>query len=135
MAIRGIDHINIGTHRLEETRAFFRDVLGLTEGWRPDFPFGGAWLYAGDGAVVHLVDLAETKRPLSRRRRAERADPPDQPARSQRREHRAELPRAGDPVRGRRRGDRIAGPRRINGASAWNRKASLSFCLGDQTRV
>ena len=63
MAIRGIDHVNIGTHRLEETRAFFRDVLGLTEGWRPDFPFGGAWLYAGDGAVVHLVELAEPKRP------------------------------------------------------------------------
>ena len=63
MAIRGIDHINIGTHRLEETRAFFRDVLGLSEGWRPDFPFGGAWLYAGDGAVVHLVDLADPKRP------------------------------------------------------------------------
>ena len=63
MAIRGIDHINIGTHRLEETRAFFRDVLGLTEGWRPDFPFGGAWLYAGDGAVVHLVQLAEAKGP------------------------------------------------------------------------
>ena len=65
MAIRGIDHINIGTHRLEETRAFFRDVLGLTEGWRPDFPFGGAWLYAGDGAVVHLVDLTDAKRPSS----------------------------------------------------------------------
>jgi catechol 2,3-dioxygenase-like lactoylglutathione lyase family enzyme len=65
MAIRGIDHINIGTHRLEATRAFFRDVLGLTEGWRPDFPFGGAWLYADDGAVVHLVDLAKEKRPSS----------------------------------------------------------------------
>jgi len=63
MAIRGIDHINIGTHRLAETRAFFRDALGLTEGWRPDFPFGGAWLYAGDGAVVHLVDLDDAKRP------------------------------------------------------------------------
>lgn len=63
MAIRGIDHINIGTHRLEETRAFFRDVLGLTEGWRPNFPFGGAWLYAGDGAVVHLVELAAPKGP------------------------------------------------------------------------
>jgi catechol 2,3-dioxygenase-like lactoylglutathione lyase family enzyme len=63
MAIRGIDHVNIGTHRLEETRAFFRDVLGLTEGWRPNFPFGGAWLYAGDGAVVHLVELAEPKKP------------------------------------------------------------------------
>ena len=65
MAIRGIDHINIGTHRLEETRAFFRDVLGLTEGWRPDFGVGGAWLYAGDTAVVHLVELDAPKRPSS----------------------------------------------------------------------
>ena len=63
MAIRGIDHINIGTHRLDETRAFFRDVLGLTEGWRPNFPFGGAWLYADDRAVVHLVELAAPKGP------------------------------------------------------------------------
>jgi catechol 2,3-dioxygenase-like lactoylglutathione lyase family enzyme len=65
MAIRGIDHINIGTNRLAETRAFFCDVLGLTEGWRPDFAFGGAWLYAGDGAVVHLVELTEPKSPSS----------------------------------------------------------------------
>ncbi len=65
MAIRGVDHINIGTDRLDETRAFFRDVLGLVEGYRPDFPFGGAWLYAGDGAVVHLVALPEGKRPSS----------------------------------------------------------------------
>ena len=63
MTIRGVDHINIGTARLAETVAFFRDVLGLSEGWRPNFPFGGAWLYAGDGAVVHLVELAETRRP------------------------------------------------------------------------
>ena len=65
MAIRGIDHINIGTNRLAETRAFFCDVLGLTEGWRPDFAFGGAWLYAGDAAVVHLVELSEAKAPSS----------------------------------------------------------------------
>ena len=63
MAIRGLDHVNIGTHRLDETRAFFRDVLGLTEGWRPNFPFGGAWLYAGDQAVVHLVDIAAPRGP------------------------------------------------------------------------
>jgi catechol 2,3-dioxygenase-like lactoylglutathione lyase family enzyme len=63
MAISGIDHINIGTHRLDETRAFFRDVLGLMEGWRPNFPFGGAWLYAGDRAVVHLVELAAPRGP------------------------------------------------------------------------
>jgi catechol 2,3-dioxygenase-like lactoylglutathione lyase family enzyme len=64
MTIRGIDHINIGTDRLEETCAFFRDALGLTKGWRPDFVgFGGAWLYSGDAAVVHLVDLPKGKRP------------------------------------------------------------------------
>jgi catechol 2,3-dioxygenase-like lactoylglutathione lyase family enzyme len=61
MIVSGLDHINIGTARLAETRAFFMDVLGLTEGWRPAFPFGGAWLYAGDRAVVHLVELAADK--------------------------------------------------------------------------
>lgn len=63
MTIRGIDHINIGTDRLEETVAFFQDILGLKKGWRPDFPMGGAWLYAGDTAVVHLVQLSEAKLP------------------------------------------------------------------------
>ena len=63
MTVRGVDHINIGTHQLEETVAFFRDAIGLTIGWRPNFGMGGAWLYAGDTAVVHLVDLAEAKLP------------------------------------------------------------------------
>lgn len=63
MTIRGIDHINIGTPRLEETKRFFRDVLGLTEGWRPPFSFRGAWLYAGDTAVVHLVEIPQAKGP------------------------------------------------------------------------
>ena len=63
MAIRGVDHINIGTNHLEQTVAFFRDAIGLELGWRPDFPFGGAWLYAGDTAVVHLVDLPQSKLP------------------------------------------------------------------------
>jgi catechol 2,3-dioxygenase-like lactoylglutathione lyase family enzyme len=63
MTIRGIDHINIGTDRLDETVAFFRDILGLKVGWRPDFGFPGAWLYAGDTAVVHLVQLSAAKLP------------------------------------------------------------------------
>lgn len=63
MIVRGLDHINIGTDKLAETVAFFRDVLGLKEGWRPDFPFAGAWLYAGDTAVVHLVQLPAAKLP------------------------------------------------------------------------
>lgn len=54
MAIRDLDHINIRTDRLEETRAFFVDILGLTEGWRPRVSMAGYWLYAGERACVHL---------------------------------------------------------------------------------
>lgn len=50
-----LDHINIATDRLAETRAFYVEVLALTERWRPDFNFDGHWLYAGDRPVVHLI--------------------------------------------------------------------------------
>ena len=52
--IRVIDHVNIATERLDETRDFFVGVLGLEEGPRPDFGFPGYWLYAGGRAIVHL---------------------------------------------------------------------------------
>jgi len=57
VAIVDLDHINIRTTDLAKTQAFFTDVLGLTVGWRPDFSFGGVWLYAGDKDVVHLVEV------------------------------------------------------------------------------
>jgi catechol 2,3-dioxygenase-like lactoylglutathione lyase family enzyme len=57
--VQALDHINIRTADLKGTVGFFRDVLGLTEGWRPPFPFPGAWLYAGDKDVVHLVEVDE----------------------------------------------------------------------------
>lgn len=53
--IRDLDHINIATDRLAETRAFFVEVLGMTERWRPEFPFDGCWLYVGDRPLVHLM--------------------------------------------------------------------------------
>ena len=43
MTVYGIDHVNIATRKLAETRAFYVDVLGLVEGERPDFPFAGHW--------------------------------------------------------------------------------------------
>jgi catechol 2,3-dioxygenase-like lactoylglutathione lyase family enzyme len=58
LAIVGLDHVNIRTTDLARTRTFFTEVLGLSVGWRPDFPFGGAWLYAGDKDVVHLVEVS-----------------------------------------------------------------------------
>lgn len=57
MAITGLDHVNIRTTELARTQAFFTEVLGLTVGWRPDFPFGGTWLYVGDEDIVHLVEV------------------------------------------------------------------------------
>ena len=53
--IRLIDHVNIATEKLQETRDFFVEVLGLEEGWRPEaFGFQGHWLYAGGRPIVHL---------------------------------------------------------------------------------
>lgn len=55
MTVTRLDHVNVVTSRLDEMIAWYEDRLGLTSGPRPDFPFPGAWLYAGDTAVVHLV--------------------------------------------------------------------------------
>ena len=56
MPIQHLDHVNVVTAKLEEMVAWYEAVLGLREGPRPDFPFSGAWLYAGDAPVVHLVE-------------------------------------------------------------------------------
>jgi catechol 2,3-dioxygenase-like lactoylglutathione lyase family enzyme len=58
-----LDHFNIRTRRLDETVRFYRDVLGLTLGPRPNFNFPGAWMYSDGRAVVHLVDIASTDEP------------------------------------------------------------------------
>lgn len=51
------DHVNVRTANLDAMRAWYTEVLDLTEGWRPNFPFPGAWMYAGDDALVHLVSV------------------------------------------------------------------------------
>jgi len=55
MPISGMNHFTVLTSDLEATRAFYIDLLGLAEGFRPDLGFPGAWLYAGDLAVLHIV--------------------------------------------------------------------------------
>jgi len=63
MALKHLDHVNLRTSNLGAMRAFYRDVLGLREGERPNFPFAGAWLYLGDRPCVHLVEVAEKPDP------------------------------------------------------------------------
>jgi catechol 2,3-dioxygenase-like lactoylglutathione lyase family enzyme len=55
-----LNHYSIRTSDLEASRQFYVDVLGLTVGPRPDFPFPGLWIYSGDtadstNAVVHII--------------------------------------------------------------------------------
>ena len=57
MPLSTLDHCSIRTVRLEESRQFYVDVLGMTEGERPDFPFPGHWLYVDGLTVVHLVGV------------------------------------------------------------------------------
>jgi catechol 2,3-dioxygenase-like lactoylglutathione lyase family enzyme len=55
-----LDHVNIRTGRLAELRRFYSEALGLEDGARPPFRFGGAWLYCGRQAAVHLVEIAKS---------------------------------------------------------------------------
>jgi catechol 2,3-dioxygenase-like lactoylglutathione lyase family enzyme len=57
------DHVNVRTPNLSGMIAFYTEILGLRVGPRPPFSFNGAWLYAGEHAVVHLVEIPETPRP------------------------------------------------------------------------
>ena len=54
MTIEGMNHFNVLTNDVEATRKFYVGVLGLEEGWRPDFKFDGLWLYAGGRPILHI---------------------------------------------------------------------------------
>ena len=55
MAVSGMNHFTILTDDVARTVDFYARLLGLTNGPRPDLGFPGAWLYAGDAAVLHVV--------------------------------------------------------------------------------
>jgi catechol 2,3-dioxygenase-like lactoylglutathione lyase family enzyme len=63
MPALGLNHYNIraGQPLIGRVRDFYVDVVVLHEGWRPPFNFPGHWLYAGDAAVVHLVETSEAQ--------------------------------------------------------------------------
>ena len=55
MPALSLDHWNIYCKDLEATVRFYERYVGLTNGDRPPFIFPGAWMYAGDKAILHLV--------------------------------------------------------------------------------
>lgn len=55
LAIEALNHVSVQTKRLAESIQFYVDVLGAKVISRPNFNFGGAWLYIA-GIQIHLIE-------------------------------------------------------------------------------
>lgn len=55
MATLGMNHFTVLTDDVARTVEFYRDFVDLRDGYRPDLGFPGAWLYAGDQAILHVI--------------------------------------------------------------------------------
>ena len=51
-----LNHLLLQTRDMNAMTAFFTKVIGLEHGFRPPFPFKGAWLYGDKEALIHLVE-------------------------------------------------------------------------------
>jgi catechol 2,3-dioxygenase-like lactoylglutathione lyase family enzyme len=52
--IKSLNHIAVVTRCLDESKRFYRDVLGFREISRPNFKFSGAWLF-NYGLMIHII--------------------------------------------------------------------------------
>lgn len=50
-----MNHFTLLTDDLARSTEFYVEVLGLKPGLRPPLAFPGAWLYAGEQAVLHII--------------------------------------------------------------------------------
>ena len=55
MTIEGMNHFTVLTDDVAKTVRFYGSILGLVPGDRPNLNFPGAWLYAQDRAILHIV--------------------------------------------------------------------------------
>ena len=55
MPVTTMNHFTILTDDVAGTIRFYEEFLGLTSGPRPPFDFPGAWLYAGDRPILHVI--------------------------------------------------------------------------------
>ncbi|WP_394933337.1 VOC family protein [uncultured Ilumatobacter sp.] len=58
MQFAGVHHVSLNVTDAAECTRFYVDIVGMTlREDRPDFPFEGAWLQAGE-QQVHLLEVA-----------------------------------------------------------------------------
>lgn len=65
MEVATIDHVNVETDDVDRSAKFYRDIIGLKEGPRPDFDRPGYWMYAGEQPVVHIIKTAADNKMLT----------------------------------------------------------------------
>lgn len=53
--IVGMNHFTVLSSDLERSKAFYINILGFKEGYRPPFAFPGAWLYVDGHAILHIM--------------------------------------------------------------------------------
>ena len=58
MPLLKLEHYLVLSDDIDRTRDFYRDVLGMREGFRPKLDFAGYWLYVGDTASIHIGEWA-----------------------------------------------------------------------------
>ena len=54
MPLVHIEHYLIAANDMQETRDWYCNVLGMEEGWHPDFGIPVYWLYLNGADVVHI---------------------------------------------------------------------------------
>jgi catechol 2,3-dioxygenase-like lactoylglutathione lyase family enzyme len=55
MPATAMNHFTILTDDVPGTVRFYRELLGLRDGPRPPLAFPGAWLYATDQPILHII--------------------------------------------------------------------------------
>lgn len=53
--IVGMNHFTVLSSDLERSKAFYINILGFKEGYRPPFAFPGTWLYVDEHAILHIM--------------------------------------------------------------------------------
>ena len=56
MPLGHLQHFLIQSTDMEKTKRWYVDVLGMQEGYTPDFKFPVAWLYVDGKDVLHLTE-------------------------------------------------------------------------------
>lgn len=58
MPLAHLEHFLVAADDMEKTRDWYRAVLGMEEGWHPDFGFPVYWMYLNGTDVVHITQSA-----------------------------------------------------------------------------